>query len=121
MSSKRKPQKKKSSPLPLFIILGVLVIAVVGGLMLVSRNRSEVNPGGQTNRQSEAELLANAQPGAQPPHTKGPENAPIQIEEFGDYECPACGRVFHFLKKIEAERGDRIHLVFRQNPLEMHR
>ena len=120
MSSKRKPQKKKSA-LPLAIILGVLAAAVVSGLVLVSRNKSE---GSQrpAPAQSEADLLANAHPGAQPPHAKGREDAPVQIEEFGDYECPACGRVFHYLKKIEAERGDRIRLVFRQNPLTtMHR
>ena len=122
MSSKRRPQpqKKKQSSLPLVIILGVLVVAVLAGVLLVSRDKSEGRQG-KAPKQSDADLLENAHPGAQPPHTKGPENAAIQIEEFGDYECPACGRVFHYLKKIEAERGANFRLTFRQNPLQMHR
>ena len=56
-------------------------------------------------------------PGADPPHTYGPANAPVQLEEFGDFECPPCG-IFHpVLKQMEEEFGDKIRVTFREFPL----
>ena len=56
-------------------------------------------------------------PGADPPHTHGPANAPVHLEEFGDFECPPCG-IFHpVLKQMEEEFGDKIHVTFREFPL----
>jgi len=49
--------------------------------------------------------------------TKGPATARVTIVEFSDFECPYCGALFPTLKKIEANYGDRIRLVFRQFPL----
>lgn len=56
-------------------------------------------------------------PGAEPAHTLGPTTAPVQIEEFGDFECPPCG-VFHpILDQMKAEFGDKLHITFREFPL----
>jgi len=56
-------------------------------------------------------------PGADPPHTHGPANAPVHLEEFGDFECPPCG-IFHpVLKQMEEEFGDKIQVTFREFPL----
>lgn len=39
------------------------------------------------------------------------------MEEFGDYQCPPCGRLYPELKNVEHEYGDRIKFVFRNLPL----
>lgn len=62
-------------------------------------------------------LSAHAAPGAQPANTKGPENAPIIIEEFSDFQCPPCRDLYQRLKKIEAEYGPQIKVIYRQYPI----
>jgi protein-disulfide isomerase len=51
---------------------------------------------------------------------KGPENAPVTIVEFSDFECPFCSRVVPTLEQVEKEYGDKVRIVFRQYPLPMH-
>jgi protein-disulfide isomerase len=48
---------------------------------------------------------------------RGPANAQVTLEEFGDYQCPPCGALFHELKKIESEYHDRLRLIFRHYPI----
>lgn len=52
---------------------------------------------------------------------KGPDGAPVTIVEFSDFECPFCGRVNPSIDKIRQTYGDRVQIVFRQFPLEIHR
>jgi protein-disulfide isomerase len=58
--------------------------------------------------------------GAEPGHTKGPANAPAQIEEFGDYQCPPCGMFHPVLEQMVKEFGDKLHVTFRHFPLPNH-
>ncbi len=53
--------------------------------------------------------------------SKGPDDAPVTIVEFSDFECPYCGRVNPSIEKIRDTYGDKVQVVFRQFPLEMHR
>jgi protein-disulfide isomerase len=56
-------------------------------------------------------------PGAEPAHVSGPANAPVRLEEFGDFECPPCG-IFHpILKQMQEEFGDKLQVTFREFPL----
>jgi protein-disulfide isomerase len=65
-------------------------------------------------------------PALQPPlgerdHVLGPETAAIELVEYGDFECPHCGRAYQILKKIREELGDRLRFAFRHFPLaKMH-
>jgi protein-disulfide isomerase len=53
--------------------------------------------------------------------SKGPEAAPVTLLEYGDYECPFCGRAFWELKKLESLVEDEVRFVFRHFPLaQMH-
>jgi protein-disulfide isomerase len=57
------------------------------------------------------------EPGAEPPQAVGPNDAPVTLEEFGDFECPPCGALHPDLKKIEQEYGSRVRIIFREFPL----
>lgn len=46
-----------------------------------------------------------------------PTGVSVTVEEFGDYQCPPCGKLHPELKRIEAEYGARIEFVFRNLPL----
>jgi protein-disulfide isomerase len=65
--------------------------------------------------------LSAASPGAQPPHVRGDENTAVTLEEFADFQCPPCAGLYPELKRIEAEYGSRLRVIFRHFPLSMHR
>ena len=56
-------------------------------------------------------------PVGQRDHRRGPENAPVTLVEYGDYECPYCGKAYPIVKEIERRLGDRLRFVFRNFPL----
>ena len=52
--------------------------------------------------------------------TRGPKTAPVTIVEFSDFQCPFCGRGYATLNDVEKQYGDKVHIVFKQNPLPFH-
>jgi len=46
-------------------------------------------------------------------HIRGRNGAQLTMVEFGDYECPDCGRAYWDILKIEKIFGDRFRFVFR--------
>src|SRR5260221_8458871 len=50
-------------------------------------------------------------------HVRGRKDAPVTLLEYGDYECPHCGRAYWILKKIEQALGDDLRFAFRNFPL----
>jgi protein-disulfide isomerase len=55
--------------------------------------------------------------GADPAHTIGATDAPVMLEEFGDFECQPCGLLHPTLKTMKAEFGPSVVIVFREFPL----
>ena len=50
-------------------------------------------------------------------HAQGPADAPLTLVEYGDYECPYCGRAYPVVKEIQKRLGERLRFVFRNFPL----
>ena len=50
-------------------------------------------------------------------HAQGPADAPVTLLEYGDYECPYCGRAYPIVKQLQERLGDRLRFVFRNFPL----
>jgi protein-disulfide isomerase len=51
---------------------------------------------------------------------KGPANAPIELIEFADFQCPYCLAASPTVKKVLDTYGDRIRFVYRNFPLASH-
>jgi protein-disulfide isomerase len=51
-------------------------------------------------------------------HSRGAANAPIEIIEYGDYQCPYCKKAYYILKELPAELQRNIRLAFRNFPLQ---
>ena len=50
-------------------------------------------------------------------HSVGPATAPVTLLEYGDYECPHCGRAFPIVQELRRRLGDGLRFVFRNFPL----
>ena len=50
-------------------------------------------------------------------HIRGSVNAPLNIVEYGDYECPYTAMAYPIVKDIMRQFGDKIYFVFRNFPL----
>jgi protein-disulfide isomerase len=50
-------------------------------------------------------------------HVYGPESAPFTLVEYGDYECPDCGRLFSIIHELQTTLGERLRIVYRHYPL----
>src|SRR5450631_2545661 len=50
-------------------------------------------------------------------HFQGPEDAGIELVEYGDYQCPHCGRAYPLIKHIQEKLGNKLKFVFRNFPL----
>jgi protein-disulfide isomerase len=98
---------ERSSWLPYALIGGVLLLSLVAGVWLM-----------RSTYKTPAVSVAGGPPGANPPQATGSADAPVTIEEFGDYQCPPCGVLYPELEKIRADYGDsRVRLIFRHYPL----
>jgi protein-disulfide isomerase len=118
--------------LPLIIIVGVLAVALGAGMTLW-RSSKQDNSNAQTFTQQPTPVASQptapnqipvSEPG-QPPvaamHERGGPTAKVMVEEYGDYQCPPCGMLFHDLKTVEKEYGTQIRFVFRHFPLQGHK
>jgi Na+/H+ antiporter NhaA len=50
-------------------------------------------------------------------HIRGPLDAPVTLVEYGDFECPYCGRAEPVVRALLAEFGNDLRYVFRHLPL----
>ncbi len=95
-----------------FIIIAVVFLGALGaGLALY---RSARNP---AQSPSPPTAAAPNMFESYSPHIRGGSNAPVTLEEYGDYQCPPCGALSPELRKVEAQYGQRLRFVFRQYPL----
>ena len=51
----------------------------------------------------------------------GPENGPVVIVVFSDFECPYCGTVGALFEEALAKHPKEVKVVFKQFPLAMHK
>lgn len=98
---------------PFLIIAGVAAITLCGGVILYRSMRPTgipISTKAGTSRNDPGELE----------HTRGPANAPVTLEEFGDFQCPPCGTMAGAIQQIERDYGPNLRMIFRQYPLVTH-
>lgn len=112
--------------LPFIIILLVLGVAVASAYYLKRSSTSVTpvsypvsTPASSSPSGSPGATTTPTEPvaGAEPAHVLGPKSAPVQLEEFGDFECPPCGLLHPILLQMHKEFGDKIAITFREFPL----
>jgi protein-disulfide isomerase len=50
-------------------------------------------------------------------HIRGPDDAPVTLLEYGDFECPYCGQAETAIRELLSSFGDDVQYVWRHLPL----
>jgi Na+/H+ antiporter NhaA len=50
-------------------------------------------------------------------HIRGPDDAPVTLVEYGDFECPYCGQAERVIRELLDSFGDELRYVWRHLPL----
>ena len=114
------PLRKVKSNTPLYIGIGVLVVAaVVFGLVFLT-----AAPEPTSDELPVASANAEAFPAQldQFGVSVGREDAPVVVREFADYQCPACGNFSSASKRLKQEYVDegKVRFVYFDLPLQQH-
>jgi protein-disulfide isomerase len=97
-----------------FVIVTLVALATIGsGAMLYRAKRPHVSA-------IPEDKTLSAKSDAQSPHIRGNPDAPVTLEEYGDFQCPPCGMFATFLGQLEKEYDSRLRVVFRNFPLKVH-
>jgi Na+/H+ antiporter NhaA len=96
------------------VILAPLLTAIV--LQAVKRLPSAVRER-QIGRTAEdiLDLVEDIDPAHD--HIRGPDDAPVTVLEYGDFECPYCGRAEEVIRELLVEAGSDVRYVWRHLPL----
>ena len=112
--------------LPIFIIVIVLIVAIIGGVALFRNPGTTSNTGNSNNTNKVMKQAAlfvetynKAPQGASPAWTKGDPAAKITLEEFADFSCPTCANFHQTLKELEKSYGNKIKITYRHFPLQI--
>ncbi len=120
-----KEVKKKSSGIPIAIIVLVLALVGIGGWWFYQTSKpgaKTTTPTSNANTARPPLNMATAPPGAQPPNMLGSPTAIVTVEEFADYQCGSCAAAHPVIKEVtSAYAGNKnFKFIFRNYPLEMH-
>jgi protein-disulfide isomerase len=97
-----------------FVIVVVVALATFGsGAILYRAKRPQV-------RNLPESQSVPAKGDQQSAHIRGNPDAPVTLEEFGDFQCPPCGQFAGFVEELLKEYDPRLRVVFRNFPLPSH-
>jgi protein-disulfide isomerase len=99
--------------LPFIIVVVVALVTLTSGTILYRAKRPSV----LTIPKS---ALAPGSGPAESMHIRGPASAPVTLEEFGDFQCPPCGKLSDPINQLEREYRPRLRVIFRHFPLPIH-
>lgn len=96
-----------------FLIIAVVALVAAGTAALLYRVKTQPLPA----------PAASAAGAAEDPslHARGPRNAPVTLEIYGDFQCPSCGTASHAIDELQKEHEGKIRVIFHEFPLEMHK
>ena len=99
---------KSSAP---FVIVASVAALAIGGGAYFYHTRRAANPPLKTSQEVAAEIKETG-------HVLGPPGAVLTLEEYGDFQCPPCGKLSEPINQLQKQYNLRV--IFREFPLAMH-
>jgi protein-disulfide isomerase len=96
---------------------GQQVLVLAAEPIATGRSAAEVEAAQAEREQERAELLASAAEGMP---SRGPDDAPVTLIEFSDFQCPYCNRGRQVVDRVIQQYPDRVRVVFLHFPLPNH-
>ena len=96
--------------LPFIIVIGVALLTVGSGAYFY-RTKHAASPPltiSKTETEKSGEVV----------HVLGPADAVVTLEEFGDFQCPPCGRLSEPINQLQKQYNLRV--IYREFPLAIH-
>lgn len=94
-------------------IFAVICVLLFGGLLIWSqRDRIDVS-----NVNTNDILSGRATSGNIGDHVDGNKDAKVVLIEYGDFQCPGCGKAHPIVKSVMEKYGSDVAFVFRNFPL----
>lgn len=91
-----------------WIIFTVVVIALFGGIIWFSKNKSPAFTGDATRVIVDGPIQD---------HVAGSAQQKVVLIEYGDFQCPGCGGIWAVVKELKTKYSDKLTFVFRNLPL----
>lgn len=101
-----------SQEVKILLVIGVVTVAILGGAVLLLGKSTTPLPKSSVDPQ----VLVR-----EDSHKIASDSAKVTVVEFGDYQCPACGRAYPTTKAIIKDYSGKINFVFRNFPLTQHK
>jgi len=99
-------------------VLPFIIVAVVGFITVGAGTMLYRAKGSVTLTISKEEAVGKETQDSM--HARGPVQAPVTLEEFGDFQCPPCGMISGPLLEIEKDYGPKLRVIFRNFPFPNH-
>src|SRR5207237_5519936 len=90
---------------------GVVALLAIGGGAFLYRAKRSGEPAPKISKQ-ESEVTGGSV------HVLGPADAPVTLEEFGDFQCPPCGKLSEPINQLQKQYNLRV--IYREFPLPNH-
>jgi protein-disulfide isomerase len=106
-----------------FVIIVVVAILAVGIATAVYKNKMKPAPPAPATATTTAAPSAETGEEETPDqsvHARGPRNAPVVLEIYGDFQCPSCAIASAAIDELQKQYDGKIRVVFHEFPLSMH-
>lgn len=91
-----------------WIIFGVVIVGIFGAVIWFNKSDTPAFSGDASKIISDGPIAD---------QSVGPAEQKVVLIEYGDFQCPACGRIFPTVKELEAKYPDKLTFIFRNRPL----
>jgi len=89
-----------------FVVALVAIVVILGGVFWFTKSKE--NKTSTNNNSSQASASE---------HKKGQGTKGVTLLEYGDLQCPACGKFYPLVKQVKEKYGDDITFQYRHFPL----
>ncbi|PEN14225.1 hypothetical protein CRI94_04075 [Longibacter salinarum] len=92
-------------------------LLLAGPPLDIGRTAEEMQASKEDQQRERADLLKNASQGMP---ALGPDEAPVTMLEFSDFQCPYCARATSMVEELHNRYPDQLRIVFMHFPLSSH-